>query len=175
MRAWIMAAMLCGTLALQTSGVWAAPHDKLLPPLPELPPVEGEYAPGVQGEVPMVTPAQAPEKEQKEWHNQVEWVMAVDYMTVELRMKKPLPEAELQPDAVALARRNFLFSEGVTALSAPMPVAGEDNLYRLRVDGLAPDQMYMVRYGNSPELTFRTYPTQEEMDRNYKNRYGDHW
>ncbi|MDU0826241.1 MAG: hypothetical protein E7B03_01950, partial [Negativicoccus succinicivorans] len=105
--------------------------------------------------------------------NQIRWVMAVDFMTVEVRMAKPLPADMTQPDAVALAQRNFHISDNVKIISAPLPVPGEDKLYRLRVDGFAPETLYRIRYQDAEEQTFRTYRNDREMSEHYKNRYGD--
>lgn len=152
-------------------------HAKLLPPLPPLPEPEIEYAPAAaplpQSEPELREPEMAVEEE--EARNRIDWVMAVDYLTVELKLAEPLPAEELAPDAIELARTHFRFSDGVEAVSAPMPVEGETRMYRLRVDGLQPNTLYTVAYENSRALTFRTYATQEEMDERYKGRYGDHW
>ena len=96
-------------------------------------------------------------------------------MTVEINLKKPLPASLLNPNAVAKTAARFTFSDGVQVLSAPMPVEGEKSTYRLRVDGLQPSSLYTVRYEDSPEVTFKTYANQKDMNEAYKNRFGDHF
>ena len=143
------------TFAVTAAFAQAGPSNhRLLPPLPPLPQQHAEtYV--VQAD------------------NQIRWVMAVDFMTVEVRMAKPLPADMTQPDAVALAQRNFHISDNVKIISAPLPVPGEDKLYRLRVDGFSPETLYRIRYQDAEEQTFRTYRNDREMSEHYKNRYGD--
>ena len=88
-------------------------------------------------------------------------------------MAKPLPAEMTQPDAVALAQQNFHISDNVKIISAPLPVPGEEKLYRLRVDGFSPETLYRIRYQDAEEQTFRTYRNDREMSEHYKNRYGD--
>ena len=88
-------------------------HHKLLPPLPPLPPQSAEtYAPVVVV-APETVATPSAEVPAVQADNQIRWVMAVDFMTVEVRMAKPLPAEMTQPDAVALAQQNFHISDNV--------------------------------------------------------------
>ncbi|MDU2417614.1 hypothetical protein [Negativicoccus succinicivorans] len=162
------------TFAVAAAFAQAGPsHHKLLPPLPPLPPQHAEaYAPVVVV-APEAIAMPSADATVVQADNQIRWVMAVDFMTVEVRMAKPLSAEMTQPDAVALAQQNFHISDNVKIISAPLPVPGEDKLYRLRVDGFAPATLYRIRYQDAAEQTFRTYRNDREMSEHYKNRYGD--
>ena len=138
------------TFAVTAAFAQAGPSNhRLLPPLPPLPQQHAEtYAPVVVV-APEAVATPSAEATVVQADNQIRWVMAVDFMTVEVRMAKPLSAEMTQP------------------------VPGEDKLYRLRVDGFSPETLYRIRYQDAEEQTFRTYRNDREMSEHYKNRYGD--
>lgn len=173
MRKWIVLMALGVGMTVQGFDVEQRSDRYLLPPLPPLPANQVEVAPGIQGTRPEVI--QTKPQAIKAYDNQIDWVMAVDYATVEIRMAKALSPEELKPEAGEIIRQRFHFSDGVVAIGVPQPVAHEERLYRIPVNGLAGDHLYTVSYADSPEMTFRTDRTESETEARYKGRYGDHW
>lgn len=158
---------------LLVASVQAATPSRLLPPLPQVS-SQKDYVP-VTVTPPQAVVAEPTEKAEVKTDNSISKVYAIDFMTVEVTLAKPLPEHLLNPQAVAETAARFHFSDEVRVVSAPMPLEGEKNVYRLRVDGLQPASLYTVRYEDSKEVTFKTYATQKDMSEAYKNRFGDHF
>lgn len=162
-------------LTLLVAALWqGASASPLLPPLPPLP-VPSTAIVGAETVPPVSVPTPAQPVLPRETTNRITAVFPVDFLTLELRLAEPLSAEELDPRAIDLAREHFIFRDGVQVLSAPVPVEGERNLYRLRVDGLEPSTLYMVRYRDSEEQSFKTYANAREMAEHYKGRYGNSW
>lgn len=108
--------------------------------------------------------------------NQIRSVIAVDFLTVEVVMAEPLTEAELDPIRWDPLKPEFVFSDGVDMMGAPVPqdVRGYPNTYRIPVNGLDTDIIYKVSYQGQKAFTFKAYDEQEMEDR-YKERYGDYF
>lgn len=108
--------------------------------------------------------------------NQIESVIAVDYLTVEVVMEDPLTAEEIDPFRWDPARPAFTFSEGVEMTGAPraQEVRGYPNTYRIPVNGLDTDIIYKISYHGQKALTFKAYE-EEEMQTRYKDRYGSYF
>ena len=65
--------------------------------------------------------------------NQIRSVIAVDFLTVEVVMAEPLTETELDPIRWDPMKPDFVFSDGVEMMGAPVPqdVRGYPNTYRI--------------------------------------------
>lgn len=165
---------LAATLLVAALCQGAGATSPLLPPLPPLPVPETEIV-GAETVPPAVVALPDAPTAPRETTNRITAVFLPDFLTLEMRLAEPLSEEELDPRAIDLARERFIFSGDVLVLSAPVPVEGERNLYRLRVDGLEPSTLYMVRYRDSEEQSFKTYANAREMAEHYKGRYGNSW
>lgn len=108
--------------------------------------------------------------------NQIESVIAVNYLTVEVVMEKPLPKEETDPFRFDPAHPVFVFSDGVEMTGAPSPqeVRGYPNTYRIPVNGLDTDIIYKVSYRGQKAFTFKAYE-EREMTERYKDRYGSYF
>ncbi len=108
--------------------------------------------------------------------NRLESVIAVNYLTVEVVMKEPLTQEEMDPLGWDETNPIFVFSEGLAMTGAPVPhaVRGHPRTYRIPVNGLDTDIIYKISYRGQKALTFKAYE-EEEMERRYKNRYGSYF
>lgn len=108
--------------------------------------------------------------------NQIESVIAVNYLTVEVVMEDPLTKEEIDPFHWDAAHPIFTFSDGVEMTGAPVEqdVRGYPNTYRIPVNGLDTDIIYKISYLGQKAFTFKAYEEQEMEDR-YKERYGSYF
>ncbi len=108
--------------------------------------------------------------------NQIESVIAVNYLTVEVVMEDPLTKEETDPFHWDAAHPIFTFSDGVEMTGAPVEqdVRGYPNTYRIPVNGLDTDIIYKISYLGQKAFTFKAYEEQEMEDR-YKERYGSYF
>lgn len=111
--------------------------------------------------------------------NKIESVIAVDYLNVEVMMKDPLTEAELDPKQMGSSdyKPSFTFNEGVVATGVPMlqPSDGfHHNVYRIPVNGLDIDIIYRISYKEQTPHTFKAYEADVMRDK-YKDRYGNYF
>ena len=108
--------------------------------------------------------------------NQIESVIAVNYLTVEVVMEDPLTKEETDPFRWDAAHPIFTFSDGVEMTGAPVEqdVRGYPNTYRIPVNGLDTDIIYKISYLGQKAFTFKAYEEQEMEDR-YKERYGSYF
>lgn len=110
------------------------------------------------------------------WANQIESVIAVDYLTVEVVMEDPLPPEETDPLRFDPAHPAFTFSDGIEMTGAPAEqnVRGYPNTYRIPVNGLDTDIIYKISYKGQKAFTFKAYD-ETEMTERYKDRYGSYF
>ena len=111
--------------------------------------------------------------------NKIESVIAVDYLNVEVMMKEPLTEKELDPRQVEDPdyKPSFTFNEGVRATGSPVlqPSDGfHENVYRIPVNGLDIGIIYRISYKGQKPYTFKAYESGEMKDK-YRERYGSYF
>lgn len=108
--------------------------------------------------------------------NHIRSVIAVDFLTVEVVMADPLTKEELSPRAFDEARPIFEFNEGVEMTGAPVEyeARGYPNTYRIPVNGLDTDVIYKIKYKKQKAKTFKAYEG-EEMEKRYRDRYGNYF
>ena len=105
--------------------------------------------------------------------NAIRSVTVIDYLSVEVVMKKPLPKEELDPAEFDGSNPAFTFNEDIRMTGAPIPQE-DKRTYRIPVNGLMEDVIYKISYKGSVPLTFEA-SSQEKMDKQYKGRYGDYF
>jgi hypothetical protein len=104
---------------------------------------------------------------------QIESVMAINDLTLEIVMSRPLSAEELDPGSFADGGAPFTFNEDIHMTGPPIPQE-ENRTYRIPVSGLQENIIYTISYRGEKPLTFKAY-TQKEMDQRYKARYGDYF